>query len=242
MVRANIGEKALIIDFHSHIIPGIDDGSRDVETSLEMLRRSAGQGVGTMVATSHFYAARDRVEDFLDRRQRAWESLAAQMTEDLPRVVLGAEVAFFRGIEGAAQIDALRIQGTNAMLLEMPFRPWTQEDVDAVDALINRRGFDIILAHIERYLPMRDNRRYVDQLLEMPLRVQINAESLADWRQRGKLIRMYKDGHAHLLGSDCHGLHRRPPNLNLGREALERKLGKAFLDEMDRAGEQILLG
>ena len=64
-----------VLDLHSHVLPGIDDGSPDVETSLEMLRLSAQQGVEAMVATPHFYAWRNRVERFLRRRQRAFEQL-----------------------------------------------------------------------------------------------------------------------------------------------------------------------
>ena len=230
----------MIIDFHSHILPAIDDGARDVETSLEMLKISAQQGVQVMVATSHFYASRDRVEVFLKRRGEALRTLLARVTPDLPRIVPGAEVAFFRGISRAEQIEALRIENTGAMLLEMPFRRWTEEELDEVSALIERRGFQVILAHLERYLPMWENRGFIRQLLDMDLIVQINAESLLDWRQRGKLIKMFEKGQAQLLGSDCHSLHRRPPNLGEGREVLQKKLGAAFLDEMDRLGERIL--
>ena len=232
----------LIIDIHSHIIPGIDDGSRDVETSLELLRRSADQGVELMCATSHFYAWRDRVDEFLQKRADAYASLCERLTPGLPAIRLGAEVAFFEGIGSAEAIEALKIEGTNALLLEMPFRPWTQEDVDEVAALVRRRGFLIILAHLERYLPFRENRDYIRQLMDLPLKVQINAEDLLDWRQRGKLARMFRDDEAHLLGSDCHSLHRRPPNLGQGREVIRKKLGQAALDQIDRAGEQILLG
>lgn len=232
----------MVIDFHSHILPGIDDGARDVETSLEMLRRSAEQGVEWMVATPHFYASRDRIERFLDKRQRAFEALGATLTLSLPRIALGAEVAFFSGIARAEQVEALTIGDTNALLLEMPFRPWSQGDVDEVAALIDRRGFQVILAHLERYMGQRENRDYIRQLMDLPLRVQINAESLLDWRQRGRLLRLFRDGRAHLLGSDCHSLHRRPPNLGEGREALRKKLGQGFLDDMDREGERLLLG
>ena len=55
-----------IIDFHSHILPGIDDGSADPEESLELLRRSARQGIRKMVATPHFYPRYDSPEKFLD--------------------------------------------------------------------------------------------------------------------------------------------------------------------------------
>lgn len=232
----------LIIDFHAHILPGIDDGARDVETSLEMLRRSREQGVDTIVATSHFYASRDRVERFIEKRSGAFEALRTQLPPDAPRIVLGAEVAFFRGISTAEQIEALRIEGTPSMLLEMPFGPWTQQDVDEVSDLIQKRGFSIILAHLERYIPMWENRDGIRRLIDMPLNVQINAEGLLDWRERGKLVKMFKNGQAHLLGSDCHSLHRRPPNLGQGRDVLKRKLGEQALDAIDRRGEQILLG
>ena len=121
-----------IIDMHCHILPGVDDGAKDLETSLAMLEASRDQGVQCMVATPHFYATRDRVDAFLARREAAWEVLKSRMGSDFPEVMLGAEVAFFQGISRAERLDALRIEGTSSMLLEMPFRPWSQGDVDEV--------------------------------------------------------------------------------------------------------------
>lgn len=230
----------MIIDFHSHVIPGIDDGARDVETAVEMLRRSAEQGVQLMVATSHFYASRDNVDQFLEKRQTAYEALRAAWVSGLPDIVLGAEVAYFPGIARAERLDALKIQGTSAMLVEMPFGDWTRAIVDDVEALIEKRHVRVILAHLERYLAFPGNRDFIERLSGMPLAVQINAESLTDWRQRGKLLRMFKNGKAHLLGSDCHSLNRRPPNLGEGREVLRKRLGEDFLERMDRFGEGML--
>jgi protein-tyrosine phosphatase len=87
-----------VIDFHSHILPGIDDGSRDVPTSLEMLHLAAAQGVDWMVATPHFYAWRDRMDDFLRRREEAFAALSSSLSPELPRILIGAEAAFFPGI------------------------------------------------------------------------------------------------------------------------------------------------
>ena len=87
-----------MIDFHSHILPGIDDGSKNVQMSLEMLKRASEQGVDVMLATSHFYASRHRIEDFLEKRQRAYERLAEAKNDFGPAIRLGAEVAFFSGI------------------------------------------------------------------------------------------------------------------------------------------------
>ena len=229
-----------IIDMHCHILPGVDDGARDVETSLAMLEASRAQGVQYMVATPHFYATRDRVATFLDRRREAWETLKFRMGADYPGIVLGAEVAFFRGISRAERLEALKIEGTDCLLLEMPFRPWSEDDVDEVSEILEKRGYTIILAHIERYLAMRGNADYIGNLLELPVLAQINAESLLDWRQRGKLIKMVRNGQVQLLGSDCHGIHHRPPNLGEGREILRKKTGTEYLDRIDRRSEELL--
>lgn len=229
-----------IIDMHCHILPGVDDGARDVETSLAMLEASRAQGVQYMVATPHFYATRDRVDTFLDRRREAWETLKSRMGADYPGIVLGAEVAFFRGISRAERLEALKIEGTDCLLLEMPFRPWSEDDVDEVSEILEKHGYTIILAHVERYLAMRGNADYIGNLLELPVLAQINAESLLDWRQRGKLIKMVRNGQVHLLGSDCHGIHHRPPNLGEGREILRKKTGTEYLDRIDRRSEELL--
>ncbi len=229
-----------IIDFHTHILPGIDDGSRDVDTSCRMLEMAVEQGVDVIVATPHFYASRDRVEHFLEKRERA-EAVLTERMQNIPlQIRHGAEVAFFRGISRAEKLDSLTIEGTNLLLLEMPFVPWEASDIEEVETLIEERGYQILLAHLERYLDLPGGRQRIAEILELPVHVQINAESLADWRKRGHLVRMFRAGQAHVLGSDCHSLHRRPPNLAEGRAVLEKKLGREFLNQIDAGGCALL--
>ena len=85
-----------------------------------------------------------------------------------------------------------------------------------------------------------ENKRRIEELTELPLYVQINAESLLGWRTRRPLVKMFSKGQAHFLGSDCHGVHRREPNLSKGREVLSRKLGEDFLHQMDERGSDLL--
>ena len=84
-----------VIDFHSHILPGIDDGSRNVETSIGMLRMCREQGVDIMIATPHFYADSNRVERFVENRKNAYDKVMAE-NADIPHIMMGAEVAFNR--------------------------------------------------------------------------------------------------------------------------------------------------
>ena len=65
----------MIIDFHSHFLPCIDDGSKSTEMSLEMLKKMKGQNVDTVVATPHFYADENRIDDFLSNRENAYNSI-----------------------------------------------------------------------------------------------------------------------------------------------------------------------
>lgn len=230
----------IVTDFHSHILPGIDDGSRDVETSIEMLRMMRSQGTGRVVATPHFYAEQDSIESFLEKRQRSYESLREHYEAGLPEICLGAEVAFFDGISRADKTGDLCIRGTSLLLLEMPFAAWHGSVLDEVARLAGKRGFKVIIAHLERYLKLSGNRQGVRQLLELPVVIQVNAGSLLDWRTRGPLLRMFGNGTAQLLGSDCHSLHRRPPNLSEGRAVLKKKLGDSILQQIDALGEELL--
>ena len=88
-----------LVDLHSHILPGIDDGSPDVGTSAAMLRREAEQGVDVVCATSHYYAKHSSIPAFCERRAEAMERLSSVLTEDLPQVLPAAEVAYFPRME-----------------------------------------------------------------------------------------------------------------------------------------------
>ena len=230
----------LAIDFHSHILPAIDDGSRDVKTSIEMLQMSSAQRIAVMIATPHFYPMHDRVEDFLQRRNEAHERLQSCLTADMPKIILGAEVAFFKGISRADKLEAMTVEKTKLLLLEMPFATWSDEDIEEVRILAENRGFTVMLAHVERYFSIRENRKKMQELLRLPVIVQINSGSLLDWKKREKIVRMFQDGQAHVLGSDCHGVFRRSPNLLAGREVLKKRLGQDILDDIDQTGYRLL--
>lgn len=236
-----------VIDFHSHILPGIDDGSPDVATSVAMLQEMKKQGVAHCVATPHFYSYRQSVKAFVSQREAAWQQLHPVLTADMPRVYLGAEVALFSELAelSEAEMCALCVAGTRTLLLEMPFAQWEDYDVDIVSRLSLDREIQVVLAHLERYLPLQRKSIYMDRILALPVWVQINAESLSgglgNLRRRRQVLQLFEIGQAHLLGSDCHNLHHRAPNLQQGRDALQKHLGPRILSRMDHLGTSLLL-
>ena len=231
-----------MIDFHTHILPGIDDGSRDIGMTCEMLGIEHSSGVDRIVLTPHFYASRISIEDFLLRRDQSLESVI-QATADLNRLDLltGAEVYFFPGMGSAAKLKELCVSGTDVILIEMPFEQWTQSTLQELQAVIRRQKLHVVLAHVERYVEFQKDKRIWEQVLKLPVTIQINCGSfLKGWSRRRFCLKMLQEYDNVIIGSDCHNLTTRPPNMGEAREVIGKKLGQGRLDLLDRTVNELL--
>ena len=228
----------MLIDLHSHVLPQFDDGSPDVGTSAAMLRREAEQGVDVVCATSHYYAKYSSIPAFCERRAEALERLASVLTAELPRVLPAAEVAYFPHME-EQDLTPLCIQGTRTLMLEMPFADWTGLQLETVEALVLDCRYDVVLVHPERFCFSKSNKHKLEKLAELPIGLQVNAGSLLRWGTRRLALDLLQMAQYPLLGSDCHNLTSRPPNLKEGRKVVMQKLGEAFLKKIDWYGEWI---
>ena len=139
------------IDFHTHILPAVDDGSSCVDESVELLEMQKQRGISVVVATPHFYPHKDKPERFLERRNKAFQKLQAEIADQqLPKVILGAEVYYFNGISQWEGLKDLTIGGTNYLLLEMPGTQWTDKMLEEIDGIYIKHG--IIPITGERFL------------------------------------------------------------------------------------------
>ena len=216
-------KKFEICDLHGHFLPGMDDGSRSVAESLQMLELAASQGIGQVFATPHYYPM-ETVGEFLARRDQAVAVLSEAMARSqkpLPQVIPGAEVAYRPGLGNADDLEKLCLGNSRFLLLELPFRPWNQSMFRDISSIANVRGILPIIAHVERYIAIQ-NTKVFRQLMEQDVLFQINAESLLSWRTRGQAKRLLKYGSAHLLGSDCHNMSNRKPNLGEAMSYLQK--------------------
>ena len=223
---------AAVVDLHTHILPKMDDGSGSVGTSLAMLRREAEQGVDAVCATSHYYAHHEGIGAFCARRAEALERLTSALTDDLPRVLPAAEVAYFSHME-EQDLEPLCIRGTRTLMLEMPFTDWTDLQVETVEALVLDCRYQVVLVHPERFCFSKSNLHQLERLAQLPIGLQVNAGALLRWGTRRLALDLLQLTGTPLLGSDCHNLTSRPPNLKGGRAVIRRKLGEDFLNQMD---------
>ena len=220
-----------MFDFHSHILPGIDDGSKSVEESLSMLRSSRDQGVDGIAATSHFYANIHTPEIWLEKREAAFEKLKPHLSADLPKIHLGAEVHYYEGMILSDKLPDFRIEGTEILLVEMPFSKWTERMQSAIIELNSEPDITVLLAHIERYLQFQ-SRRVFEKLRENGVLIQSNAEFFLDKRTKRKALRMLEKDEINLLGSDCHNMSDRKPCLEQAYKAITEALGTEKIREI----------
>ena len=188
------------IDFHSHILPGCDHGSRKLETSLEQVRLAKEAGVDVICATSHFYGHRESVESYLERRNHCYRILEEALKPDDPFIYRGAEVLAFAGIDRMPGVEKLCLEGTDLILIEMPFVDWDEDVIDSVIELNEKPNLRVILAHIDRYDPAD-----VEQLLNEGMIAQLNADHMAPLFPKRSIHDWLERGVVHAFGSDIHG-------------------------------------
>jgi len=215
-----------MLDFHSHFLPKMDDGSKSTEMSMDMLRSSKKQGIDTIVSTSHFYGYNEAPDRFLRRREHAYQKLAPLLSDTEPKVVLGAEILYYPGISHSEDIVELAIQGTDLLLIEMPFIPWSEKIFDELITLQYSTRRQIVLAHVERYKGIQKKDMY-NRLFEQPFLFQCNAEAFDSFSTRRLALNLMKEGLLHFLGTDCHNSDSRPPNMENARKVIEKKLSPA---------------
>lgn len=232
-----------MIDFHSHVLPGIDDGSRGTDMSMEMLEKSYNYGIDVMVATPHFYIRHTDVENFLRHRKDSYRALmhkAKNRNTPIPDIRLGAEVFFFTGMSSFEDLDKLCIEGTGYLLLEMPFMEWSVKVIAEVEKIVYDRSITPIIAHLDRYLSYQSGNDYIMDLIRMGAVIQLNGDYVNGLFTRKKAIDLISEGVVSLLGSDCHNMQKRAPNLDKTFNIIRRKCGQETLDRIDSCGRKIL--
>lgn len=228
-----------MIDFHSHILPALDDGSKNTDESLAMLKMLSEQGVDTVVATPHFSPDKESVDDFLLRRKESFETLSSLLGEEHPKVIPGAEVLYYDGISSLQGLEKLCIGNTNLLLLEMPMCKWSAYAYKELENLSNIKGLTIILAHIERYMRYQPSSLW-QKLKELGILNQVNASFFIRPLTRRKAISMLLSGGINAIGSDCHDTKIRPPLMDDAFEYIKSKAGRTFLKDFTEYNKDLL--
>jgi protein-tyrosine phosphatase len=215
-----------VVDLHSHILPGVDDGAPDMATSIAMARTAAADGIRIMVATPH--VSFEYALDPADVGRLVGELNLALAREEVPLAVLpGGEIAVTR--LAALEAPALRMLSLGAgpyLLVEAPYAgaaPFLEEVLFDLDL----RGFRTILAHPERCAMFETDLDRLARLVERGVLCSVNAGSMAGQfgrRVRDFVVQMFRAGLVHNVASDAHDNDVRRAELRWGFERMEDEL------------------
>ena len=199
-----------MIDIHTHILPQIDDGAGSVEEARAMVFLQRQQGVRRMFLTPHFYPDRMGLEDFLQHRRRAWETLARSLGEDSQiQIRLGAEVHFSPNIL-FMDLRQLCLGSSDYLLLELSSHQYPAYIEEVVMELLNS-GITPILAHIERYPYFRKDPQLLKKLIDLSCIGQVSVNALIDRHDRNFAKACFNHDLAQIAASDAHNMAERKP-------------------------------
>ena len=199
-----------MIDIHNHILFGIDDGAKDIDTCVQMCIDAYENGYTAIAVTPHFYKY-DELADFIFERNEKVQTLRRILkNEELDLLVFsGAEVFLSDEIFYADNLDALTINHSRYLLCEFPLGPFDVNKVPLwIDELISR-GYTPIIAHPERYVEFHRNHHIIDELIDRHVIFQVNIDSLTgrNGREPQRMaIDMVTRKIAKLIASDAHEL------------------------------------
>jgi protein-tyrosine phosphatase len=227
-----------VIDLHTHVLPGIDDGARSIEDARAIGMDAAGQGVSVLAATPH---VRDDYPTTPEMMEEAVSELRADFAANgIPvEVIHGAEVDLgLLWAIPAAELSRLTLAQTGRyLLLEVPYRGWPFALDSAVRSLVEL-GVTPLLAHPERNPEVQDRPDRLGKLVEAGALVQVTAASLEGSRDRAAQAaarRLLDLGLVHVLASDAHGAHISREGMGAAAATLDPGLARYLTVEVPSA-------
>lgn len=218
-----------MIDLHCHILPGIDDGARDIDVSLAMARMAVADGIRVVACTPHIYPG--LYENSIETIEWSVRSLRQALAEEgIPlQLVIGADVHLVPGLATRLKTGEVpTLAASRYVLLEPAHHVMPPNFEQAVFELV-ALGYVPVITHPERLTWIEDHYAVFARLVNGGAWMQITAGSLtgrfgSDARYWGE--RMLDEGLVHILATDAHGVDRRPPLLAEGREVAQKWVGK----------------
>ena len=235
MGKRNMGE---IIDVHSHILPGIDDGSRRMWETRELLKQAYGQGIRGVIATPHYHRGKHYVDP--DGILELTEKVQAEADRLFPdmKIYAGQELIYYHGIfDAVAAGKTVPLAGSDCLLME--FQPDVTYEIiyQAVRQMALMR-YRPVLAHIERYPCLRALGR-IEELRKSGAYMQMNFSSLCAGSLQVQKVKeslwcrkMVQEGKIQFFGTDMHRVNFRPPEIKKAVEWMNRKCGEERAERM----------
>ncbi|MFC3927414.1 capsular polysaccharide biosynthesis protein Cps4B [Streptococcus caprae] len=238
-----------MIDIHSHIIFGVDDGPKSLDESLALLKVAYDQGTRIIVATSHRRKGMfETPEEIIQANFKTVKAEAKKLFPDL-QLLFGAEIYYTRDIlDKLTQKKIPTMNGTQFALIEFSMAtPW--KEIHSALQNILLLGITPIVAHIERYNALEFDKKRVKEIINMGCYTQINSVHVTKAKFFGDSLKVFKkrahyfldENLVHIVSSDMHNTDKRPPFMAQAYELIESAYGQSRAERLFRENALTLL-
>lgn len=228
-----------MIDIHSHIIPKIDDGAKNLDISLKLLQIARDNGTKGIVATPHYYKGFYNFEyNNIGKEVEELKEMAKDNFIDID-IYYVQEICFFQGMFKELEEGRIgTINGTKYILIEFPLDEFSKNIFDEIYEL-QIRGIQPIIAHPERYKIFKDKPEEINKFIEEGYLFQLNSGSILGEfsKETRKTAEIFLKNNVYsFVGSDAHNLERRTTSLGNVIKALD----SIYIDEYNKNGIEML--
>lgn len=220
-----------IVDIHSHILPGVDDGSKDMDMTREMLRVAWSEGIRIMIATPHH--RRGYAMAPAEKLKEVYQAVCIEAQKIDPdfKIYLGSELFRSHSLGERLQSgEALTMAGTKYILVEfLPSDPY--RELYSTLRKMQMVGYKPIVAHAERYQCLVKEPALTEELVDMGCYIQVNASSVTGengFSAKRYVKKLLKYEMIHFLGTDAHDPGRRSPMMQKCAAYIEKKCSGAY--------------
>ena len=235
-------------DIHMHIIPGVDDGSWDMDMSRRLLFMAYEQGIRKIIATPHSSAFKENTDQEVEKRFGQLKEMTEKFLPDL-QLYFGCEIRCRRREmdDILNELEGGRIPSLNRtkyVLAEFSTSVETEEIKECVRSL-KKQGWCPVLAHVERYRELFRNDSDIEKLQRIGCLFQINVYSVFDEENeeiKRNAMKLVKEKRVTFLGSDAHRTIHRPPSVKYGLQFLYDYFEKDYIDQIAFGNAEKLLG
>lgn len=214
----------MLLDIHSHILPAVDDGAKNLDASLTLIKMMQAQGITDIVATPHFYPSEDTLKDFKLRVKEA-ATLLKNSSKELPNIIIGCELFYFNGISKSEHIREFTIGNSNYILIEPNPYYIGKNLMNELLYLRDELNLIPIVAHVERYNKSKNYKAFLKFIKENGILCQVNASSFLDKYYNRVLKKLFKEKIITFIATDTHSLNR-PPLMASALDIIEKRFSK----------------
>ena len=232
-----------MIDVHCHLLPGVDDGSSSMEETKEMIRIAVEDGISNIIFTPHI--RRPWLERPMKKVTDAFEQVRTWVREVYPDlgIYLGSEFDYSTSVLQETPEKLYGINGTSVMLVE--FKPNDRfERIERGIEAVEMAGYDVMLAHIERYKCIVSDYSLVKRVLELGVVIQVNADDIvkpAGFSQKRFMKKLIDQQQIFVVGTDAHDTKYRRPEMREAYHIVEKRAGKEYAERIFCQNGRLLL-